>query len=59
MQPDDQRLPCRGCTEDCENYPKCDGKPWRLGEQLGQSLRWAGLRGASSSDLNADVSRAP
>ncbi|MCH8552480.1 MAG: hypothetical protein LAT62_11120 [Natronospirillum sp.] len=23
------RLPCRGCTADCINYPVCDGKPWR------------------------------
>lgn len=25
-----QRLPCRGCTSRCQNYPFCDGKPWRM-----------------------------
>ena len=24
------RLPCRGCTRQCKNYDRCDGKPWRL-----------------------------
>lgn len=24
------RLPCRGCTKDCSDYERCDGKPWRL-----------------------------
>ena len=24
------RLPCRGCTRDCSNYPHCNGKPWRM-----------------------------
>jgi len=27
---DSNRLPCRGCTRDCGNYPHCDGKPWRM-----------------------------
>lgn len=22
------RLPCRGCTERCRDYPTCAGKPW-------------------------------
>jgi len=24
------RLPCRGCRPDCENYDRCEGRPWRL-----------------------------
>ena len=24
------RLPCRGCTKNCTDYERCDGKPWRL-----------------------------
>jgi hypothetical protein len=28
--PQQQRLPCRGCTRHCANYGRCDGKPWRL-----------------------------
>ena len=59
MQSEDQPLPCRGCTADCKHYPECDGRPWRIGEQLGQSLRWAGLRASGSSDRNVGVSRAP
>ena len=27
---DSHRLPCRGCTRDCSNYPHCNGKPWRM-----------------------------
>jgi len=32
LQPsgDSKRLPCRGCTRDCGNYARCNGKPWRL-----------------------------
>ena len=26
----DKRMPCRGCTPDCQNYDVCDGKPWRV-----------------------------
>ena len=26
----DQILPCRGCTIDCPNRERCDGKPWRI-----------------------------
>jgi hypothetical protein len=24
-----RRLPCRGCTRQCNNYRFCNGKPWR------------------------------
>ncbi len=24
------RLPCRGCTTDCNNYAVCEGTPWRI-----------------------------
>ena len=24
------RLPCRGCTPNCSDYSRCNGKPWRL-----------------------------
>jgi len=24
------RLPCRGCTRNCSDYERCNGKPWRL-----------------------------
>ena len=24
-----KRLPCRGCTSDCNNYEFCDGQLWR------------------------------
>ena len=27
---DNQRLPCRGCTRQCANYARCNGKPWNL-----------------------------
>jgi hypothetical protein len=27
---DSHRLPCRGCTSDCGNYPHCQGTPWRM-----------------------------
>lgn len=29
-----ERLPCRGCTASCLNYPICNGKPWRLAESV-------------------------
>lgn len=25
-----QRLPCRGCLKSCQNYLRCEGRPWRL-----------------------------
>jgi hypothetical protein len=58
MSPEAERLPCRGCTRSCENYERCDGRPWRLREQLDQSLVWAGLREEGSSDRNAGDSLA-
>jgi hypothetical protein len=27
---DSNRLPCRGCTRECGNFPRCKGKPWRM-----------------------------
>ena len=27
------RLPCRGCTQNCSNYNRCEGKPWRLDDK--------------------------
>ena len=24
-----ERLPCRGCTRECRNINRCEGKPWR------------------------------
>lgn len=29
-----KRLPCRGCTENCNLYSVCGGKPWRLSEAI-------------------------
>ena len=29
VNPDKPRLPCRGCTADCSNYQRCEGRPWR------------------------------
>ena len=26
---DNRPLPCRGCTANCPNRDKCQGKPWR------------------------------
>lgn len=37
-----ERLPCRGCTRDCPNYNRCDGRPWS------QFLVAAGTSAASS-----------
>ena len=28
--PTPEKLPCRGCTANCPNRDRCDGKPWRL-----------------------------
>ena len=28
--PTPEKLPCRGCTDNCPNRGQCDGKPWRL-----------------------------
>jgi hypothetical protein len=53
-----ERLPCRGCTRSCENYDRCDGRPWRLREQLTQSLLWAGLGADDRSAENAGESLA-
>ena len=25
-----KRLPCRGCTDECKNYSRCDGLLWRM-----------------------------
>ncbi len=25
-------LPCRGCTASCKNYPRCNGKLWRMSQ---------------------------
>ena len=33
------RLPCRGCTEKCSNYERCNGKPWRLTNYITSSKR--------------------
>lgn len=33
-QTDNPRLPCRGCTENCLNYPVCNGTPWRLADSV-------------------------
>lgn len=30
MKEKPRRLPCRGCTQQCSNYLKCDGKLWRM-----------------------------
>lgn len=27
------RLPCRGCTRQCKNYDRCDGKSWRINDR--------------------------
>lgn len=57
MPPESDRLPCRGCTRDCPNYDSCEGRPWRLREQLLHSLSWAGLNAAGSSALKSAESR--
>lgn len=55
MTADNERLPCRGCTRDCPNYERCDGKPWRLSLLLTQSLDWAGLATLGNSErITAD-----
>ena len=30
ITPKSNRLPCRGCTKNCSDYDRCNGKPWRL-----------------------------
>ena len=30
QSPIPEKLPCRGCTTNCPNRDRCDGKPWRL-----------------------------
>jgi len=30
VSPEYTRLPCRGCTKNCNDYNRCNGKPWRL-----------------------------
>jgi len=30
VAPKSNRLPCRGCTRNCNDYDRCNGKPWRL-----------------------------
>lgn len=46
-QPAAKRLPCRGCTENCKNYPVCDGKLWRMPDP--------GIKTASSSDKSGSI----
>ena len=58
MPPENERLPCRGCTRECLNYTVCDGRPWRLGEVLRQSLGWADLRSGDNSAATRGVERA-
>jgi|GEM_PF-5130505 len=29
-----QSLPCRGCQQTCVNYGHCNGKLWRMDENL-------------------------
>ena len=57
MPPDQDRLPCRGCTADCPDYERCEGKPWRLREQLERALRWADLPTPGANDRNSGQSR--
>jgi hypothetical protein len=58
MQPDNPRMPCRGCTVDCPNYSRCDGKPWRLDTQA-ESSSGAGRSEAGRSEINIGESLAP
>ena len=30
QSPAPEKLPCRGCTANCPNRDRCDGKLWRL-----------------------------
>jgi len=30
LQIENNRLPCRGCTKNCNDYNRCNGTPWRL-----------------------------
>ncbi len=55
MQPEAERLPCRGCTADCPNYDRCDGKPWLMRNQLQASLSWAGLAASGDAEEKSEV----
>jgi len=44
-----ERLPCRGCTHSCSNYPICDGRLWRM-----TSGRTANSSEAEAREENAD-----
>lgn len=37
VSPKHNRLPCRGCTENCCDYNRCNGKPWRLIDNKGNN----------------------
>lgn len=54
-----ESLPCRGCTMDCPNRSRCDGKPWRIPGDSDRSAATSGLQLvlASVSDSLAKVSR--
>lgn len=58
MSGDTSRLPCRGCTRNCSNYATCEGKPWRLQDQLSQSLSRAGFKDSGSKPIKAGESLA-
>lgn len=30
----DEPLPCRGCQASCPNYHQCDGKVWRMVDEV-------------------------
>lgn len=36
--PNHHRLPCRGCTRNCSDYVRCNGKPWRLIDNKGNNV---------------------
>ena len=33
------RLPCRGCSKNCSDYERCNGKPWRLIDNSASRMR--------------------
>jgi len=41
----EHRLPCRGCTRDCKNYPYCNGTPWRSDWHATDNRQYSALPG--------------
>ena len=52
QSPTPEKLPCRGCTANCPNRDRCDGKPWRL-------PRSRALENGARSHLSPDAECGP